>query len=61
LSLEEAEKFLDTDQLGRGSMRPKVEAAVAFLKGGGRRVMIAQLDQGLAALEGRAGTKINNR
>ena len=61
LSLEKAEKLLDTDQLGRGSMHPKVEAAVAFLKGGGRRVLIAQLDQGLAALEGKAGTAISNR
>jgi len=60
LSLEKAEKLLDTDQLGRGSMRPKVEAAVAFLKRGGRRVLIAQLDQGLAALEGKAGTAITN-
>jgi len=60
LSLEKAEKLLDTDQLGRGSMRPKVEAAVAFLKGGGRRVIIAQLDQGLAALDGKAGTAITN-
>jgi carbamate kinase len=61
LSLEKAEKLLDTDQLGRGSMRPKVEAAVAFLKGGGKRVHIAQLDQGLAALDGKAGTAITNR
>ena len=60
LSLQEAEQLLDTDQLGRGSMRPKVEAAVAFLKGGGRRVIIAQLDQGLAALEGKVGTAITN-
>ena len=60
LSLEEAEDLLRTEQLGRGSMRPKVEAAVAFLEGGGSRVLIAQLDQGLAALEGEAGTAITN-
>jgi carbamate kinase len=58
LSLKEAEVLLDTDQLGKGSMRPKVEAAVSFLSGGGRRVLIARLDQGLAALEGTAGTEI---
>jgi carbamate kinase len=58
LSLKEAEALLDTKQLGEGSMRPKVEAAVSFLSGGGRRVLIARLDQGLAALDGKAGTEI---
>ncbi len=41
-------------------MRPKVEAGVSFLRAGGERVIIAQLDQGLAALEGGAGTEIEN-
>ena len=58
LSLEEAEVLLNSEQLGRGSMRPKVLAAVHFLRGGGHRVLIAQLDQGLAALDGNAGTEI---
>ena len=61
LSLKEAEALLETDELGRGSMRPKVEAAVRFLKGGGRKAMIAQLDQGRAALRGEAGTEIRTR
>jgi len=61
LSLRKAEALLDTKQLGRGSMRPKVRAAVSFLKRGGKRVFIAQLDQGLAALDGVAGTAITNR
>jgi len=61
LSLSKAEALLDTEQLGRGSMRPKVQAAVSFLKRGGKRVFIAQLDQGLAALDGVAGTAITNR
>lgn len=61
MSLKEAQALLETDELGRGSMRPKVEAAVRFLKGGGRRALIAQLDQGLAALRGEAGTQIRTR
>jgi carbamate kinase len=61
LSLKEAEVLLESDELGRGSMRPKVQAAVSFIKGGGKRVLIAQLDQGLSALEGKAGTEINYR
>ena len=58
LSVEEAEELLKTDELGRGSMAPKVEAAVAFLRKGGKRAHIARLDQGLAAVEGKAGTLI---
>ncbi|UCC72673.1 MAG: carbamate kinase [Gemmatimonadota bacterium] len=61
LSLKEAEAMLQTDQLGRGSMRPKVEAAVRFLRGGGRRALIAKLERGLAALRGEAGTEIRTR
>jgi carbamate kinase len=61
LSLVEAKALVDSEELGRGSMRPKVAAAVSFLEGGGKRVLIAQLDQGLAALQGSAGTEIMNR
>ena len=58
LSQSGAESLLDGPELGTGSMRPKVEAAVAFLRDGGRRAVIAHLDEGLAALAGRAGTTI---
>ncbi len=58
LSLPEAKALLDTQQLGRGSMRPKVEAGVRFLEAGGARVLIAQLDKGVAALQGTSGTEI---
>lgn len=60
LSVRKAESLLESEQLGRGSMRPKVEAGVRFLKAGGKRVIIAQLDQGLAALNGKAGTEIKD-
>ncbi|UCF19570.1 MAG: carbamate kinase [Gemmatimonadota bacterium] len=58
LSLPEARALLGTRQLGRGSMRPKVEAGVRFLEAGGDRVLIAQLDKGIGALQGTAGTEI---
>jgi carbamate kinase len=61
LSHKQAEKLLETEQLGRGSMRPKVEAAISFLAEGGRRVLIARLDQGRAALESAAGTEITSK
>ena len=58
LSLAEAEHLLVGKELGTGSMRPKVEAAAAFVSQGGGRAIIAELVQGLAALKGEAGTTI---
>jgi carbamate kinase len=58
LTLEEAEALLRSDELGEGSMRPKVTAAVRFVRGGGNRAIIAHLEQGLAAIRGEAGTTI---
>ena len=61
LSLVESEKLLETQELGRGSMRPKVQAAVGFLRAGGKRALIAKLDHGVEALDGAAGTEITKR
>jgi carbamate kinase len=58
LSVNEAEQLLAADQLGRGSMAPKVEAAVDFLRGGGKRAHIARLNAGLEAIQQQSGTVI---
>ncbi len=60
LSLAEARRLLEDpeSELGTGSMRPKVEAAADFIASGGRRAVIAALEEGVAAVEGRAGTEI---
>ncbi len=41
-----------------GSMGPKVDAAIRFLEGGGRRAIITRLDAALPALRGETGTHI---
>jgi len=41
-----------------GSMAPKVEAALKFIEHGGKRAIIAHLDQALAALDGQTGTQV---
>lgn len=61
LDADQAAGLLDAGELGRGSMAPKVEAAVAFVRHGGRRAHIARLDQGLAAVHGEAGTTIEKK
>lgn len=58
LSLADAEALLRSSDLGAGSMRPKIEAAAAFVRAGGERAIIAELSQGLAALHGNAGTAV---
>jgi len=58
MSASEAKDLLQRGELGRGSMAPKVEAALAFVTTGGERAHIGRLDHGLAVVEGREGTMI---
>lgn len=58
MSTAEAEILLSEGQFADGSMRPKVEAAIAFVRGGGARAVIAALGSGLAAIRGETGTTI---
>jgi carbamate kinase len=55
LAADEAEALLP--ELAEGSMRPKVEAAIAMARSGGEAI-ITSLDGVEAALSGEAGTKI---
>jgi carbamate kinase len=54
----EAARFLDNGEFGTGSMGPKVAAALAFVRDGGRRACIGRLDRGTAVVEGVEGTTI---
>ena len=54
----EARRFAAEGHFAPGSMGPKVEAAIRFIEGGGRTVDIALPEDAVAALEGRAGTRI---
>lgn len=58
MSATEARQLAHGDELGVGSMRPKVEAAVAFLEGGGDVAVIAHLEEASRALAGETGTEI---
>jgi carbamate kinase len=55
----EAEKYLREGQFPPGSMGPKVEAALEFLKAGGQKAVITSLDLKMEALRGREGTTIS--
>ncbi len=58
LSVKEARAFLNHDHTGKGSMEPKVAAAVQFLEQGGKRVVITCLDAIVTGVKGTAGTQI---
>lgn len=58
LSVDQAEQYRFQGYFPAGSMGPKVEAAVRFLRGGGRRAVISSLEKALEALGGTAGTQI---
>lgn len=60
MSLAEAEAMLEDGSLGEGGMRPKVEAAVGFVRarGVGARAIIAHLAHGSEAMRGETGTII---
>lgn len=50
--------YLDAGEFPEGSMGPKVESALQFLHGAGRKAIITSLPRLRAALTGRAGTHI---
>jgi carbamate kinase len=59
LSVGEAERMIADGEFAAGSMGPKVEAAVQFLRYGGERAIIAHLDSAEMAVRGEAGTEIS--
>ncbi len=58
LTTSEARERLSGEGLGTGSMKPKLAAATHFVERTGGSAVIAALDDGLEALQGRAGTWI---
>jgi carbamate kinase len=58
VSLSEILKLHAEGHFPPGSMGPKIDAAVQFLKGGGRRVMIGRLEDAVPVLRGETGTHI---
>ena len=59
LSIEEAERHLAEGHFAEGSMRPKVESALAFAKSGpGRKTLITLLSKAKDGIEGKTGTVV---
>jgi carbamate kinase len=58
VSVTEAKRYMAEGHFPRGSMGPKIGAAIQFLKAGGKQVIITSPGLVKEALEGKAGTKI---
>jgi len=59
VTLSEMERYFREGHFPPGSMGPKVEAAIDFIRNGGRQVIITSLELAAEALAGRAGTRIH--
>lgn len=58
MTVEEAKRYQAEGHFAKGSMEPKVRAAIRFIEAGGERAIITSLDKAMDALEGKAGTTI---
>lgn len=58
LTVAEAEKYLADGEFMKGSMGPKVEAAVRFVKWSGKEAIITSLNHASEAIEGKTGTHV---
>ena len=59
ISADQMKTYIDEGEFAEGSMKPKVEAAVEFVKKGGKKAIIANLNSLLSAIEGKTGTHIS--
>ena len=60
MSLSDAERYCAEGQFAPGSMLPKVQAAMSFVKSGkGRKAIIASLEKAPDAIRGESGTVIH--
>lgn len=59
ISISELEKYQMENHFKAGSMGPKVEACIRFIKNGGQRAIITSLDTACDALKGLCGTIIH--
>jgi len=58
ITLAEAKKYLAEGHFAPGSMKPKIEAVIEFLEGGGKEAIITDPPHLVEAVEGKTGTRI---
>ena len=58
ITVKEAEKYMEEGHFLMGSMGPKMQAAIRFVKWSGKEAIITSLNKALDALKGKTGTHI---
>ena len=58
MTASDAEEYLRQGHFPPGSMGPKIEAAIAFLRNGGTKVVVSSIEKASEAVFGNAGTVI---
>lgn len=58
VTADELQKYYDEGQFPAGSMGPKVESCIKFIRNGGKKAIITSYEYLIDALEGKAGTHI---
>ncbi|MGD0229449.1 MAG: hypothetical protein ABSC19_03700 [Syntrophorhabdales bacterium] len=58
LTLADAARYATEGFFPAGSMGPKIEAAVEFIRNGGKRALITSIEAIEDAVEGKSGTEI---
>ena len=60
LSVEEALSYMESEEFGKGSMQPKIEACLDFLKNSDKQALITSSEKLQEALDKKSGTWIHN-
>jgi carbamate kinase len=58
VSVDELQKYYDEGQFPPGSMGPKVESVIRFIRNGGKHAIVTSYEYLMDALDGKAGTHI---
>ena len=60
MTVKQAEEHISQGQFSPGSMGPKIKAAIEYIQGGGKEVLITSANHLKASLINRSGTKIKD-
>ena len=58
IKINDLKKYYDEGHFPKGSMGPKILAAIRFIESGGKKVIISHVDSGYDAFTGKTGTHI---
>jgi carbamate kinase len=61
ITVDQAEAYMNAGEFGDGTMLPKIQASVDFLRNGGKRAVITSFEKAKEGFEGSVGTIITSQ